>query len=65
MLQRRAAGSLKTIARNESAQAGPQRVASTRAHALSAVADVAQKQAALDQANLNLGYTRIVAPVSR
>ncbi len=54
----------ETIARNESAQAGPQRVASTRAHALSAVADVAQKQAALDQAKLNLGYTRIPAPVS-
>lgn len=55
---------LETIARHESAQAGPQRVASTRAHALSAVADVAQKQADLDKANLNLGYTRIVAPVS-
>jgi membrane fusion protein (multidrug efflux system) len=55
---------IETIARNESAQAGPQRVASTRAHALSAVADVAQKQADLDKANLNLGYTRIVAPVS-
>jgi membrane fusion protein, multidrug efflux system len=55
---------IETIARNESAQAGPQRVASTRAHALSAVADVAQKQADLDKANLNLGYTSIVAPVS-
>jgi membrane fusion protein, multidrug efflux system len=55
---------IEAIARNESARAGPQRVASTRAHALSAVADVAQKQAALDEANLNLGYTRIVAPVS-
>src|ERR1700722_1178001 len=54
----------ETIARNESAQAGPQRVASTRAHALSAVADVAQKQAEFDQAELNLGYTRILAPVS-
>ena len=31
---------IEAIARNESAQAGPQRVASTRAHALSAVADV-------------------------
>ncbi len=55
---------IETIARNESAQAGPQRVASTRAHALSAVADVAQKRAELDQAELNLGYTRILAPVS-
>ncbi len=55
---------IEAVARNESARAGPQRVASTRAHALSAVADVAQKQADLDKANLNLGYTRIVAPVS-
>jgi membrane fusion protein (multidrug efflux system) len=55
---------IETIARNESARAGPQRVASTRAHALSAVADVAQKQAELDQAKLNLGYTTIFAPVS-
>jgi membrane fusion protein, multidrug efflux system len=55
---------IEAIARNESAQAGPQRVASTRAHALSAVADVGQKRAALDQAQLNLGYTKILAPVS-
>ena len=51
-------------ARYESAQAGPQRVASTRAKALSAVADVHQKDAALEQARLNLGYTKIVAPVT-
>ena len=51
-------------ARYESAQAGPQRVASTRAKALSAAADVHQKEAAVDQARLNLGYTRIVAPVA-
>ncbi len=54
----------EAIARNESAQAGPQRVASTRARALSAVADVAQKRAELDQAKLNLGYTRVLAPVT-
>ena len=46
------------------AQTGPQQVASSRARALSAVADVKQKRAALDQAELNLQYTRIVAPVS-
>jgi membrane fusion protein (multidrug efflux system) len=46
------------------AQTGPQQVASSRARALSAAADVQQKRAALEQANLNLGYTRIVAPVS-
>jgi membrane fusion protein, multidrug efflux system len=54
----------EAIARDESAQAGPQRVASTRARALSAVADERQKQAELDQAELNLGYTKILAPVS-
>ena len=55
---------IEAIARNESAQAGPQRVASTRARALSAAADVAQKRAELDQAKLNLGYTRVLAPVT-
>jgi membrane fusion protein, multidrug efflux system len=48
----------------EDAQAGPQRVASTRAKALSAMADVHQKQAAVEQAQLNLGYTKIYAPVA-
>ena len=55
---------IEAIARDESAKAGPQRVASTRAHALSAVADVRQKSAELDQAELNLGYTKVLAPVS-
>ena len=48
----------------EDAQAGPQRVDSTRAKALSAMADVNQKRAAVEQAQLNLGYTRIFAPVT-
>jgi membrane fusion protein (multidrug efflux system) len=48
----------------EDAQAGPQRVASTRAKALSAMADVHQKRAAVEQAQLNLGYTKIFAPVA-
>lgn len=55
---------IEAIARNESAQAGPKRVASVRARALSAVADIAQKRAELDQAELNLGYTKIFAPIS-
>jgi len=54
----------EAIARDESAHAGPERVASTRARALSAVADERQKSAELDQAELNLGYTKILAPVS-
>jgi membrane fusion protein, multidrug efflux system len=48
----------------EDAQAGPQRVAATRAKALSAMADVHQKVAAVEQAQLNLGYTKIPAPVT-
>ncbi len=48
----------------EDAEAGPQRVASTRARARAAVADVNQKQAAVEQAQLNLGYTKIFAPVT-
>jgi membrane fusion protein (multidrug efflux system) len=51
-------------ARYEDAEAGPQRVASTRAKALSALADVKQKSSTVDQAQLNLGYTKILAPVS-
>lgn len=48
----------------EDAEAGPQRVASTRARARAAVADVNQKRAAVAQAELNLGYTKITAPVT-
>lgn len=51
-------------ANHRSAQTGPQQVASTRARALSAVADVQQKRALLDQAELNLHYTNVVAPVN-
>ncbi|HTU43245.1 MAG TPA: HlyD family secretion protein, partial [Candidatus Aquilonibacter sp.] len=48
----------------QDAQAGPQRVASTRAKALSAMADVQQKRAVVEQAQLNLGYAKIYAPVT-
>lgn len=51
-------------ARYEDAQAGPQRVDSTRAKARSALADVNQNRAAVEQAQLNLGYTKILAPVT-
>ncbi len=46
------------------AETGPQQVSSTRARARAAIADVQQKRAALEQAELNLQYTQIVAPVS-
>ncbi len=55
---------IEAEARHEDAQAGPQRVASTRAKALAAVADIRQKRAAVEQAQLDLGYTKILAPVS-
>lgn len=48
----------------QSAETGPQRVASTRSQASAARADVQLKQAALEQAELYLGYTKILAPVS-
>ncbi len=51
-------------ARYEDAEAGPQRVASTRAKALSAMADIKQKEAAVMQAQLNLEYTKVLAPVA-
>ena len=51
-------------ANQQSAETGPQQVSSTRARARAAIADVQQKRAALEQAQLNLQYTQIVAPVS-
>jgi membrane fusion protein, multidrug efflux system len=55
---------IEAEARHEDAQAGPQRVASTQAKALAAIADIRQKSEALAQAQLNLGYTKILAPVT-
>jgi membrane fusion protein (multidrug efflux system) len=46
------------------AKTGPQQVAAQSARAKQALAGVAQAQAQLDQAKLNLSYTRIVAPVA-
>ena len=51
-------------ASHQSAETGPQQVSSTRARAQAAIADVQQKRAALEQAQLNLQYTKIVAPIS-
>jgi membrane fusion protein, multidrug efflux system len=45
-------------------QTAPRQVASSQARALSADATVMQKQALLDQAELNLQYTKIIAPVN-
>ena len=46
------------------AETGPQQVSSTQARVRALIADVEQKRALLEQAQLNLGYTRIVAPVT-
>ncbi|MGB8581524.1 MAG: HlyD family secretion protein [Candidatus Sulfotelmatobacter sp.] len=46
------------------AQMGPQQVSSTKARVQAAIADVQQKQALVQQAELNLQYTKIIAPVS-
>jgi membrane fusion protein, multidrug efflux system len=46
------------------AETGPQQVSSTRARVRALIADVEQKRALLEQAQLNLQYTRILAPVS-
>ena len=48
----------------ESARTGPRQVAEVSSRADAARADVEQKRALLDQAELNLQYTKIVAPVS-
>jgi membrane fusion protein (multidrug efflux system) len=59
--QSRMAGS---EANHRSAETAPQQVSSTRARARAALADVDQKRAVLEQAELNLQYTKILAPVS-
>jgi membrane fusion protein, multidrug efflux system len=51
-------------ANHQYAETGPQQVSSSLARARAAIADVEQKRALLEQAQLNLGYTKIVAPVS-
>ncbi len=51
-------------ANHKYAETGPQQVSSTRARVGAAIADVEQRRALLDQAQLNLQYTKILAPVS-
>jgi len=54
----------QATANHKSAETGPQQVLSTRARVRAAIADVQQKRALLEQAELNLQYTRVLAPVS-
>ncbi|HEY4742541.1 MAG TPA: HlyD family secretion protein [Candidatus Acidoferrales bacterium] len=51
-------------ANHQSAETGPQQVSSTRARVRAAIADVEQRRALLEQAELNLQYTKIVAPIT-
>ncbi len=54
-------------ARNQAAEAqktGPQQIEVQRARAAAAMASIKQAQAQVDQALLNLSYTRILAPIS-
>ncbi|MGB9196992.1 MAG: HlyD family secretion protein [Terriglobales bacterium] len=51
-------------ANHQYAETGPQQVSSTQARVRAAIADVEQKRALLEQAQLNLSYTKIVAPVT-
>jgi membrane fusion protein, multidrug efflux system len=48
----------------DSAHTGPRQVAATESRAAAALADAQQKRAALEQAELNLQYTKIIAPVN-
>lgn len=54
----------QATANHSYAQTGPQQVSSTKARVQAAIADVQQKRAQVQQAELNLQYTKIVAPVS-
>jgi len=47
----------------ESAQTGPQQIRIQRSRASAASAEAQKSKAAVEQSQLNLGYTRIVAPV--
>src|SRR5579862_2796394 len=58
------ARALQAEANARSARTGPQQVAAIRSRAESAAAQVEQAKAALDQAQLNLSYTLVVAPVT-
>ena len=55
---------VQSEASHQSAETAPQQVSSTQARARAAIANVEQKRAALEQAQLDLQYTKIVAPDS-
>jgi membrane fusion protein (multidrug efflux system) len=54
----------QATANHQYAETGPKQVSSTRARVQAAIADVEQKRALLEQAELNLQYTKVIAPVT-
>jgi membrane fusion protein, multidrug efflux system len=63
-LEQQRARLAKTEADVQAAHTAPQQVAASQAHAESTSATVSRKQADLEQAQLNLSYTVVKAPVS-
>jgi membrane fusion protein, multidrug efflux system len=63
-VQQAGSRAVQADANHQSAETGPQQVSSTRARVRAAIADVEQRRALLEQAELNLQYTKIVAPVT-
>jgi membrane fusion protein (multidrug efflux system) len=54
----------QAVANQAYARTGPQQVSSTKERVQAAIADVQQKRALLQQAELNLQYTKVIAPVA-
>jgi membrane fusion protein (multidrug efflux system) len=50
-------------ANHQSAETAPQQISSSKSRAIAAIGDVEEKRALLEQAQLNLQYTKIIAPV--
>ena len=63
-IQQAASRVRQAAANHKSAETGPQQVKSTQARVRAAIADVEQRRAQLRQAELNLQYTKILAPVT-
>jgi membrane fusion protein (multidrug efflux system) len=55
---------IQATANHASAQTGPQLVSSTKAKVQAAIGEVQQRRAQVQQAELNLQYTKIIAPIS-
>jgi membrane fusion protein, multidrug efflux system len=63
-IQQAASRLRQAAANHKSAETGPQQVKSTQARVRAAIADIEQRRALLRQAELNLQYTKILAPVT-